>query len=292
MTSQAAQVQVLHTIGLVLILQAFLHSECKPGQLQSAFLAVQVNHLWADIYKVNNDSDTKTDVLHFCKSASMIKWGQDAGMNVSNNELLKHTALAHGDIKVLDYLFDKCAMQFCKPMCRTTAVLHGHVHVLGWLGKHACARSDPRNPSTDAAANKQWVEINKINWMPPGMLDRAIWDFNSFYVAAYTGHLKVVEWMLANGFSDLEGSSMYRGAVHGGNIDSLIWLKQNKYKWCDDCISCFDAIQTGRLYLLQWLREQGCPWGFKMSVSSPLYNTEAGYWARENGCPVRKQRRI
>ena len=113
------------------------------------------------------------------------------------------------------------------------------------------------------------------------------WANKCYYIAGYFGHTAVVEWLIVNQYHGSPSLDVFSGATKSGNLKTLRWLKQNDYTWCNE-FSCFEALHKGNLDTLKWFREQGCAWGFKMGRNSTLYVTEAGQWARANGCPVRR----
>jgi len=61
------------------------------------------------------------------------------------------------------------------------------------------------------------------------------------------------------------------GAAAGGHLDVLQWARQNGCPWCEDLDiwntadldvidCCARAAAGGHLAVLQWAREHGCPW--------------------------------
>ncbi|MFB1021111.1 MAG: ankyrin repeat domain-containing protein, partial [Flavobacteriales bacterium] len=73
-------------------------------------------------------------------------------------------------------------------------------------------------------------------------------------------------------------------AARDGDLKMLQWARQNGCPW--DESTCAYAAEGGHLKVLQWAFQNGCPWDWRTCA----YAAEGGYlevlqWARENGCP-------
>ena len=73
-------------------------------------------------------------------------------------------------------------------------------------------------------------------------------------------------------------------AAEGGHLHILQWARENDCPW--DKYTCVLAAGGGHLHILQWARENGCPW----DEDTCLWAADSGHlhilqWARENGCP-------
>ena len=64
-------------------------------------------------------------------------------------------------------------------------------------------------------------------------------------LAVSKGHLNILVWMMANGFSWKSTGCLWRA-------------RENGCKW--DAESCVNAATGGRLEVLKWLLENGCEW--------------------------------
>jgi hypothetical protein len=289
MATQSTCMQVVNSVALVSVVQGIAYGVANKQKTQRAFLCAQVNKLWKHVYKLNNDDKTTTDVTMVFGSESLIDWGINSGLCVSNKHLaVKYAAIRSGLIVCLNHLVDKCDIYFYHSGYRVAAAMHGHVHVLQWLEKHKSRSLRTTRTYFEHQTFKQWSQANCFDWTAV-QLEYTDWNYKSYYLAGYFGHVMVVEWLIDHECKHSGVQLLYtlEGATDSGNIQTLVWLKQNNHKWCSE-YSCFDAIKKGRVDLLQWFRAQGCSWGFKMATNSALYETEAGQWARAEGCPVRR----
>jgi hypothetical protein len=86
--------------------------------------------------------------------------------------------------------------------------------------------------------------------------------------AALSGDVKTLVLVLTFG-CELSRIPMYF-AVRSGSIELIQYLRSMNHPWHSLC--CEAAIDIKNLKLLEWLRENGCPWGFlwmsKQAVTS------------------------
>ena len=77
-------------------------------------------------------------------------------------------------------------------------------------------------------------------------------------------------------------------AAEGGQLKVLQWLRENECPW--DEKTCEYAAKGGHLEVLKWARENGCPWDERTCerAASEGY-LEVLNWAHENGCPYIEQ---
>jgi len=74
-------------------------------------------------------------------------------------------------------------------------------------------------------------------------------------------------------------------AAEGGHLHILQWARENGCPW--DKYTCAEAAEGGHFHILQWARENGCSWDEWTCAGA----AEGGHltilqWARENGCPT------
>ena len=73
-------------------------------------------------------------------------------------------------------------------------------------------------------------------------------------------------------------------AANGGQLKVLQWLRENECPWDED--TCTQAANGGHLEVLKWARANGCPWdGWTCTNAAANGHLEVLKWARENGCP-------
>src|SRR5690349_21003068 len=73
-------------------------------------------------------------------------------------------------------------------------------------------------------------------------------------------------------------------AAHRGYRSVIEWAREQGCPWHKS--ACAGAASAGRLDLLQWMRDRGCPWDPSTCASA----ADSGHmhvlrWAREHGCP-------
>ena len=100
----------------------------------------------------------------------------------------------------------------------------------------------------------------------------------TFYHAIKSGNNLLIECPL----NDVEDA-----AVFSERIDILCWLRdKNRDKFWTSNLCCLTA-KAGHLKMLQWLKDEGCPWDFKTCASAAR---EGHYkllkWAVQAGCPL------
>ena len=171
------------------------------------------------------------------------------------------------------------------------------------------------------------------------MLERRIDDplFQQKYIlkfleySALGNQLKVILWMLDNYHSETldNADSMIVGAVKGGHIEMLEWIKANmppqiweheRQKRFRCGIVAARNARNEQLHVLQWLQENGyqfnhrayvqaaacsgslevlqylrnlvppCPWSFQVcNIAVKQGNLEMLQWAISNGCPYKDE---
>ena len=64
----------------------------------------------------------------------------------------------------------------------------------------------------------------------------------------------------------------------------LQWLRENGCPWDEE--TCALAAEGGHLEVLQWMRANGCPWNWRTVEYARRYrHFELSNWAIANGCP-------
>lgn len=142
-----------------------------------------------------------------------------------------------------------------------------------------------------------------------------VWSWRAFDVAAAKGHLSVLQFLHAN-TSDISCQNHYqvhhshpcyensaalapaigsrveemldenacRLAARGGHLCVLQWLRQNGCPW--DQRACHEAAGEGHLMILRFLHQNECPWDEDTCSSA----ARGGHlcviqWLRGSGCP-------
>jgi hypothetical protein len=99
-------------------------------------------------------------------------------------------------------------------------------------------------------------------------------------------HSHILRWMQAN-CPEFDTSDMWSYAICHGRLEALSLFASTKPETLTalGLLPCRWACAHGRLEVLQWLRERGCPW----ESDTAELAAERGHlhilkWARENGC--------
>ena len=81
------------------------------------------------------------------------------------------------------------------------------------------------------------------------------------------------------------GSDDMLGAARRGHLEVLQWAREQGCPW-DSWNTCSTAAQGGHLYVLQYARAHGCPWDSRTCAHAARHgNLQVLKWAREHGCP-------
>ena len=127
-----------------------------------------------------------------------------------------------------------------------------------------------------------------------GRVDMLEWMNNcypsSFYmtdakVAATHGQLDALKWFHAHDEYGLHFDPSYCAtAARGGHLSVIQWLKENGCPWNES--SCANAAYGGHLPVLQWLRDNGCPWD-ESSCANAAHGGHLSVlqWCHAHGCP-------
>ena len=101
--------------------------------------------------------------------------------------------------------------------------------------------------------------------------------------AAERGCLSTLRSLHRRGRAELT-VNLCTSAAKGGQLEVLEWLRENECPWDEE--TCTEAASGGHLEVLQWARENGCPWDEETcSEAASGGHLETLKWARENGCP-------
>jgi hypothetical protein len=107
-------------------------------------------------------------------------------------------------------------------------------------------------------------------------------DVGPCTVAAWTGQLHILQWLLYNGYP-ADDRICSRAAEHG-HLHVLQWLREKKFPW--DAETCAMAAKNGHLELLQWARSKRCRWDEHTCAFAAEYgHFELLKWARSKKCP-------
>ena len=101
--------------------------------------------------------------------------------------------------------------------------------------------------------------------------------------AAERGCLSTLRSLHRRGHAELT-ADLCAAAARGGQFEVLEWLRENECPW--DFRTCAEAAKGGHLEVVKWARAKGCPW----DEWTCAYAARAGHldvlkWACAKGCP-------
>jgi hypothetical protein len=172
----------------------------------------------------------------------------------------------------------------------------GNIEILQWLAT-VCASKivHTEQAMTAACANGHIQTVQYL--MSRGS---KYWDAQCCDVAARTGQLDLIKWMVINEpFSSTMNTRRYDGMMYSaavfGSIDVLHWLRYEHHVQYNASL-IQRAAANNQLAVIQYLRAEGCPWDTSACTAAAgygsMYNTNAQsdrcetlQWLHENGCP-------
>ncbi|PNH09155.1 Ankyrin repeat domain-containing protein [Tetrabaena socialis] len=109
---------------------------------------------------------------------------------------------------------------------------------------------------------------------------------NCWLRAAAGGHVAVMELLHARGVPIDEKATLK--AAEGGHLPALVWLVERLGPAMALTTDVFAAAAaSGRVELLVWLRERGCPWDkMTFATAASCGSEEQIEWLAAQGCPV------
>mmetsp|Transcript_10942 Transcript_10942/g.27521 ORF Transcript_10942/g.27521 Transcript_10942/m.27521 type:complete len:195 (-) Transcript_10942:501-1085(-) len=104
----------------------------------------------------------------------------------------------------------------------------------------------------------------------------------------FTSRVELLRWAVEQGCALMDDERVVRAAVVDGGLGVLQWGVQSR-GWDlpkqHHKTTCW-AAEAGQLEVLQWAREQGCPWDDATCLEAARSgNLSVLQWARTQGCP-------
>jgi hypothetical protein len=156
---------------------------------------------------------------------------------------------------------------------------------VGGLSREWCAWAAPRRA---ALAD----ERGRCAAAAPAWLVKQVWDGLDWWPrrcqlwrAAWYGSLDVLKWAYQREPAFvIHHPNICSAAAHNGHLEVLQWARQQGCPW--GTATCWLAAEAGHLAVLQWARQHGCPW----DEETCAWAAEGGHlellrWARQQGCP-------
>ncbi len=183
-----------------------------------------------------------------------------------------HSAAEGGHLPILEWLNTK-DVYWCG---QETAAKNGHLLVLQWLVRKMGPTELAQVPA--AAAHGGHLEVLKWACANGWSLDtfkKQVWTY-----AAFNGHLHILEWVWGQGYPCDEWT--IHELAREGNLKVLQWVYDHGYPV--NHIAFEQAAESGHMHVLRWLQEKDCPrseMGFKgAAIRGRL---EVLQWAYHNG---------
>ena len=101
--------------------------------------------------------------------------------------------------------------------------------------------------------------------------------------AAERGCLSTLRSLHRRGHAELT-ADLCAAAARGGQFEVLEWLRENECPW--DFRTCAEAAKGGHLEVVKWARAKGCPWDeWTCAYAAKGGQLDVLIWARANDCP-------
>ena len=210
-----------------------------------------------------------------------------------------------GNLEILKWFLENNCYQWDDTLCEGF-VREGHLHILKW------ARKNNYTLSPDIC--EKAAEAGRLNVIIWARKHHFLWGEYFCSNAAREGHVDVLKWASQNGcvfdkdicfyavtsrhFETLkychELSRKLGFPLHdqvcfvlaeGGPLDMFIWAVEQGFPWKNK-YTCRAAAHYDNLPVLQWARENGCPWDQVCCIYAIKENNlEVLEWLLANGCP-------
>ncbi|KAL6059439.1 Ankyrin repeat domain containing protein [Balamuthia mandrillaris] len=291
--------------GSLALLQWAVANGCPLDASLSACLALEGQ---LELLKWARWNGCKWDRWTCCNAAQaghleVLRWARKNGC--SWNEECCELAARHGHLEVVKWL----RRHGCHWDERTTqeAASSGHFELFRWAIAHGCpcfvddlscvvARRGEKELLV-LAAREGHVSSEGANrvcayFAMTGDLELLRWARDQGFpwteevcsTAARSKHLALLKWARENG-CPWRDQDMRESAVHGG-LDVLKFVVGQGVTLAGDPCVCALAARRGSLEMVQWAKENGCPWDATfMAEATKTDHLEIVKWARENGCP-------
>jgi hypothetical protein len=186
------------------------------------------------------------------------------------------------------------------PLATTFAAIGGHLDVADWCLAQGCEFITDTHWETatypDVCSHPSLLALMIDSDTPPGLaarsgrIDVLEWmlahgspiDASVYTHAAETGHFHVIDWALAHG--EPWDAFVCAWLAEHGLLDALKYVRAKGCPW--DEHTCAGAASRGHLEVLEWAQTNGCPWDERTcDRAAEGGHLEVLRWARANGCP-------
>ncbi|KXZ43922.1 hypothetical protein GPECTOR_77g2 [Gonium pectorale] len=168
-----------------------------------------------------------------------------------------------------------------KPAAVTAAASNGWLEALKKLRQH-----DVPIPAADVMrAAAVGGRLPVLEWAVQE-LGASLQDLWLIHYAAEQCDREMLDWLRQHG-CPLAARQVARGAAQRGDMPTLQWAVEELRASPQDFGLMNAAARSGRLEVLAWLWERGCPWGATTLKNAVDTGCEAALeWLVERGCPM------
>lgn len=107
------------------------------------------------------------------------------------------------------------------------------------------------------------------------------WNDKICSILVSSGHLEVLKWAKDSGwYQPTNNKRIFALATRGGNLDMLCWLRENGFPW--DITAYYEPARLNRVYILQWLKDNGCPHRAENRHLWWIAGVRATSWVKKN----------
>lgn len=214
-------------------------------------------------------------------------------------------AAMNGHLNVIKWLYSQ-GYAFDKNVC-ISAAREGHIHVLEWLLDNNCEFDEEVCTATvggQTPDSKTCWDNGNERVRNGGHFEALLWllkngcpvDYHSIVSAAIrNNHVFILEWMRVNSHMDYSGRNyLCNEAIQSGHLDVLIYLRSHGVDWYDGTIHLYSAALYGFEDIMDYAYKNGCELPEDEAFSlcdAGAYNGHFNVvkWARSHNCPWDEQ---
>lgn len=214
------------------------------------------------------------------------RWALENGCPHVDGDFVGYTIALYGTCELLQWAHESGIVAALSLRMHEAAAEVGNWGVMLWLHANGCAlRGD-----ADAMNRIRYCLV----WRSNNTIEALQWAHNvagleltptMLWAAAERGFLTVLQWLHAKrDFTPAALTAAFVLAAGRGRVRVLRWLRDVGCPWNGD--ACALAAARGQLKALKWLRKAGCPWDRRTCTSAARHNQfDVLKWARGAGCP-------
>ncbi len=203
------------------------------------------------LFEQNRIAPLGQPVVKYAVQYGNYEWARkfiEAGFPVDNPEHLFELAVESGNLRLVQYLFEK-GIRAPLETRRLHPAKTGNLDLVQWLVQQGYLSNQPNTLLRDAVRagdlkTVQWVfHTFRVEQLPPRL----------FHLACLSGNLPLVQWLASlTPIPDDSLSVMFTNAVHSGSMTLIKWLIREKGQRLKKSHVPF-AILSGSIQLAEWM---------------------------------------